>query len=321
MPHSLHRLSPWATSKTSCDLRRVAWQILGALSGPWLAFDRLASRRLRVLGYHDVPNAGELRAQLDYLVDQFLPLRVDEVIPFLSGEIEVAKQPVWVTFDDGDPSVVEVGLPVLQEFSVPATMFVCPGVIDTNTPHWWQLVEQAADAGTETEDGPVGVDTVVRLKKERDETRREEVARIAMHFQTASGHETYRRQVTSDQLDEWQTAGNTVGNHTWDHPILDMCSVKEQERQIRSAHEWLADRLPVPPSVFAYPSGRWSRESEAVLDRLGYRVAVLFDHRIARRDPSLSVSRVRVNTSDSLDSFKARVSGLHPLLHRLRGGH
>ena len=41
------------------------------------------------------------------------------------------------------------------------------------------------------------------------------------------------------------------------------------------------------------------------------------DHRIANRASPLALSRVRVNAGDELEVFKARVSGVHPSIHRV----
>jgi hypothetical protein len=31
-----------------------------------------------------------------------------------------------------------------KKHAIPATMFICPGVVDTTEPYWWQVVEEAA---------------------------------------------------------------------------------------------------------------------------------------------------------------------------------
>jgi hypothetical protein len=51
-------------------------------------------------------------------------------------------------------------------------------------------------------------------------------------------------------------------------------------------------------------------------------VAFLFDHRLAPlplREP-LRISRLRVNSDTSTDRFRIILSGLHPTVHRVRGG-
>jgi len=301
------------------DVRQAAWRALGALSGPWMAVDRRAPA-LRVLGYHDVSDVERLRSQLGYLVERFTPIGLDEVIPFLEGERVVARRPVWVTFDDGDPSVVELGLPVLEEFEIRATMFVCPGVLDTTTPFWWQVARAGIEANVVLDQFPLTPDAISTLKEEPDATRRRDVERISELVEDATGRAPTHHQISSAQIARWLDGGHTLGNHTWDHPLLDNCSSRDQHEQVVSAHERLAEILGRPPTAFAYTNGNTTPESAELLSDLGYEVGLLFDHRIARPGDPLGMSRLRVNTSDDITSFKARVSGLHPWIHRLRRG-
>jgi peptidoglycan/xylan/chitin deacetylase (PgdA/CDA1 family) len=96
-----------------------------------------------------------------------------------------------------------------------------------------------------------------------------------------------------------------------------MCTEDEQTAQITRAHEWIKARFATEVSVFAYPNGNSTAHAENVLERLEYDAAVLFDHRVARVDHPLRVSRVRVNSTDTLAEFIAKVSGVHPFVHRM----
>jgi hypothetical protein len=75
------------------------------------------------------------------------------------------------------------------------------------------------------------------------------------------------------------------------------------------------------PRAFAYPDGAWSDEAARVLESRGYEAAFLFDHRRARipGGDRWGVSRLRVNSTTSLDRFATILSGLHPAIHHLRG--
>jgi peptidoglycan/xylan/chitin deacetylase (PgdA/CDA1 family) len=109
-----------------------------------------------------------------------------------------------------------------------------------------------------------------------------------------------------------------VGNHTWDHPTLDTCELDEQRRQIELAHQWFVGKGLPTPTLFAYPNGNTSRGSELVLSELGYVAALEFDHRLTETISGFHVSRLRVNGSDSMAEFRAKVSGLHTELMRTR---
>lgn len=283
---------------------------LAPLARPWLFMTR---DRLRVLGYHDVPESASFRRQVEYLVERF---RVTS--PALLNEQQNSERPpVWITFDDGDPSVVNVALPILDEYGLHATLFVCPGLVDTEEPYWWQVVHAAAQRGLVMDVGPVTPQLVSRLKQLPDRSRLEMVRAIRVELEGLVGEPFRVPQLTSEQLSAWLEAGHTVGNHTWDHPILDQCEEEVQLEQIESAHRWLVDQVSPKEFLFAYPNGNWTEVGEKMLGSLGYETAVLFDHRLARLNNPLRVSRIRVNATDDMETFRIRVSGLHPTLHHI----
>ena len=132
------------------------------------------------------------------------------------------------------------------------------------------------------------------------------------------GSPVARRQLTSDELTRWIESGHTIGNHSWDHPLLDRCEEDEQLRQIDRAHEWLVDRFG-EATLFAYPNGNFTHSVDSRLRQLGYSAALLFDHRLHDRGDPLRMSRIRVNADDELSEFRAKVSGLHPWIHHALG--
>jgi peptidoglycan/xylan/chitin deacetylase (PgdA/CDA1 family) len=262
---------------------------------------------LRVLAYHEIKDVDGFTAQMEHIAGRYRPVSVAEVLRWLNGG-PLPPAAVWVTFDDADPTVVEHGLPVLDAYGVPATLFVCPGVVDTDRPYWWQIVELTAP-------GEVGP-----LKLVDDARRLARVAELTEVYAQRHGARPTRAQLTSTQLTRWLESGRDVGNHTWDHPLLDRCDEREQERQIVMAHEWIVDRVAPEHLVFAYPNGNGAPCADAVLDRLGYRVSALFDHRLAAMIASGRLSRLRTNADADLARFRSIVSGVHPTIHRLRGG-
>jgi peptidoglycan/xylan/chitin deacetylase (PgdA/CDA1 family) len=262
---------------------------------------------LRVLAYHEIKDAGGFAAQMEHIAGRYRPVSVGEVLGWLDGRA-LPPAAVWVTFDDGDPTVVERGLPVLERYGVPATMFICPGVVDTDQPYWWQIVESIAPG------------EVAGLKLVDDARRVDRVAELAEVFAQHHGVRPTRPQLTSSQLKRWLDSGRDVGNHTWDHPLLDRCDERHQERQIVMAHEWIVDRAAPEQLVFAYPNGNGAPRADAVLDRLGYRVSALFDHRLTSMTRGGRLSRLRTNADGDLARFRSIVSGVHPTIHRMRGG-
>lgn len=281
--------------------------VLGAVASPWIATTSRWQQHLRVIAYHEISDARAFASQMAFLIENFQPVTIEEALnPSLFSR---HRRPVWITFDDGDPSIIEPGLTVLSQYGVSATAFICPGLVDTEDPFWWQTVQSAVELGL------TGADTVRRLKSRPDSERREVVAGLRRKVEDALDAPLHRRQLTSAELHRWVGAGHNLGNHTWDHPMLDQCEDLEQVRQIETAHRWIEERFDAAHPVFAYPNGNTTGTSREALADLGYAMALLFDHQTADLKDPLAVSRIRVNADDTLDEFKARVSGVHPFLH------
>jgi len=291
---------------------RLVSRLLG--SRPVTRVARLATHgRLPVLAYHDVPDERSFAAHLDLIQDSFTPVAGVDVARAVVSGTSLPRGAIWVTFDDAHPGVLANALPLLEARSVPATMFVCPGVIDCERPFWWQLIELALSNGQAIPLEGISWRTqsvVTRLKQVPDPVRRETVARVEEELENA-GLSRVVVQTTTSALRLWLDAGLDLGNHTWDHPCLDTCSVEEQRRQITEADAWLRDLTGRRPQLFAYPNGNTAAASRRLLAEHGYAVTALFDHRVATlRSPE--VSRLRIDARASVARLRAISSGAHP---------
>lgn len=292
--------------------------VLGKLSTLWLRTPAGRTDLIRILAYHGISDLKAFEQQLRHLKDEYQPIRADDVLHALDG-FQLPRRSVWITFDDGDPSVVEHGLDALNRHGIEATLFVCPGFVDTSEPYWWQIVDAAAERGLSYRGNPVTVETRLQLKVVPDSDRRSAVHEIRDLLEDTLGHAFTRQQLSSSDLAAWMEGGHRVGNHTWDHPLLDRCNPDQQEDQIFASHRWLSDRLGEPPVLFAYPNGNYSRTADDILMHLGYRAALLFDHRLARPTDALRLSRLRTRAEGSFERYRAIVSGLHSELYRIAG--
>lgn len=282
-------------------------------SGPAAAVaSRLTSDRFRTLAFHDIGDAGGFADQVAYLAEAWHPVSGAEVAAAVDGGEPLPPRAVWITFDDGRPDVVEDGLPILAARDVPATIFVCPSVIDSGAPFWWQAIEARPEVTVEVDGRPLSGRPLVRaLKRVSDVERRACMEEVLQAPESAPAPGQMDRAL----LERWVDSGREVGNHTWDHPILDRCTPQEQIGQVTRAHRWLTDFLGSPPDLFAYPNGDRTEVVASELFRLRYRTAPLFDHRLSRTDqPPFALSRVRIDAGAPMARTRAIVSGGHPVV-------
>ncbi|WP_083264218.1 polysaccharide deacetylase family protein [Pseudohongiella acticola] len=92
----------------------------------------------------------ELRTQLEYLRDNdFAVWPLDRVLAALQNQEDMPERVAALTFDDAYESIYTTGLPMLQEFGFPMTLFVSTQPIDDNQNGYmnWDQIRDMADAG------------------------------------------------------------------------------------------------------------------------------------------------------------------------------
>jgi peptidoglycan/xylan/chitin deacetylase (PgdA/CDA1 family) len=283
-------------------------------------FKRRATDRLATLAYHGVDDPAMFERHLDHLVRMASPISLDQLLDAVAGRGCLPSNPVLITFDDGERSVLEAGMPLLQARGLPAVAFVVAGLLDSDGPYWWVEIERRAAAGGTVDRRPVAsVAALIRRMKMVPDDQRE--AAVDELRRTTSGLEVRLPQLRRSDLPVLESAGIAIGNHSMLHPCLSRCTTDRIEREITESHAILTEALGHPPRSFAYPDGIGDDRVGAALAASGYEASFLFDHRLSElplSDP-LRISRVRVDSDSGLDRFSIILSGLHPALHHRLG--
>lgn len=298
--------------------RSLADAVSARSPAQWICRRRTAND-LVVLAYHDVEDASSFDWHAGYLVRTMRPVSADDITAALEGRRMLPPHAVLITFDDGDPSIIERGLPILRQHGLPAIAFVIAGLIDTDSPPWWIEVEELMHRGGRSEGLPSDPAAAVRaLKRVPDDER----LRVLGELQSTTPDPlVIKPQLRGEELREAESAGMAIGNHSMTHPLLDRCSDARVESELVASHAKLTELLGHPPTTLAYPNGNVDARAVRVARDLGYRAAFLFDHRVSPAPPPdpLRISRIRVDSSTSPNRFRMLTSGLHPLLHHAAG--
>ena len=271
---------------------------------------RYLFRGVRILAFHSVPDRSKFERNIKYILNHYNIISVEK----LQIEAYLNKRPsLIITFDDGYSSVIENGLPVLKMYNVPAIMFVCPGIILGMKTFWWDIVSEYINY-TFNEPIKRKVEEIKLkryLKSINDVKRREIVDELNSKMRLKVKHNI----ADISMLKEWLDAGMILGNHTWDHPILNMCTNEEQVSQIKSSHYKLMEMFGSAPKFFAYPNGNVSDIAIDTLQELDYEFAFLFNHKIAKQsDDRFKISRLRLDADASLHRTASIVSGWHDFM-------
>lgn len=291
----------------------VAARWANAVGGAW------ASRRLEVLAYHDVPDRDLFARHLDVISSTRNPVSLDDVVASITDRVPLPGAPVLVTFDDGDPTVLDHAAPELLAAGVPAVAFVVSSLVGSDSSAWWVVADHAVRHGGRTDVCEGSAAEVIRaLKRVPDADRRRAIDELSA---TASVPVPPARQLSVDDLRLLEASGVAVASHTATHPCLHRCPPDLVREELTASRERLGELLGHPVVALAYPNGDLDDSVVAAASAAGYRVAFAFDHRVERNPPvdPLRVSRLRVDATAPIHRLRSILSGVHPAVHRARG--
>jgi len=280
---------------------------------------RAACRRLRgralVLAYHNVVPEGDRRAgeaslhlsRADFARQLDLVASTHDVVPLasiLDDVGDLARPRVAITFDDAYLGAITAGLEELRRRSMPATVFVAPGLLGGDT--WWDRLAQAT--------GGVMPDDVRRraigdLRGDRDHV-------LAWFAERGAGaHDASglpRIASESELLAASQQPGITFGSHTWSHRNLSALDSEELDCELGPSLAWLRARFTNTIPWLTYPYGLSSPAVEEMAARSKYHGALRVDGGWMSRHPRQphDLPRLGVPAGLSAHGFSLRLAGI-----------
>jgi len=228
--------------------------------------------KLLILLYHplrpDDVDAVAFDWQMEVLARYFTPLALDNAMELLR-QGKLPANAVCVTFDDGYADNVEVALPILQRWAVPATFFLTTGFFEygcmwndrviellrkVDTPKLSLLNLRLGEYEITSMDARLQmVNSVLRqLKHLPLEERDQQVQRLENELNIDI---SYSPMMQKEQVSVLLKAGMGVGAHTVNHPILAKISLDEARQEIESGKQQLEMLTEKEVTLFAYPNG------------------------------------------------------------------
>ncbi len=245
-----------------------------------------------------------LRKTLRILSRSYRFISLDQAVDMLTGRAPLTPSSVVLTFDDGYRNQIKHALPILEEYDVPATIFLAAGHVEQRKPFWFDRLDYALQharlAGRAFKVGNENVgfssdrreDVRAAFKRMRDAAKRadrpdqlmvREMELIADRLEQESGH----RLADIFETDDWSSVLDwneitiaadhplvTFGSHTVGHTRLGMATDDEVRRQCRLSKAAIQEHTGRACSQFCFPSGSFSRRSLAIVQEVGYRAAV-----------------------------------------------
>lgn len=278
--------------------------------GP-LMFGTRAKQRLSILIFHrvlptfdpmrpDEPTAEIFDWQMQLLRRYFNPLSLQEALA-RQQENTLPERAVCVTFDDGYADNALCALPVLERYSIPASVYVSTAFLNGGR-MWNDSVREALRiAPGQTFDlKNIGLDcyntssmaerlesaeAVIRSIKHKDPLER---AQLVEQIEGMVGELPSDLMLTSEQLRHLSQGDISIGAHTVNHPILSSIGAHDAEKEIGGSRDSLQNILQNEVEEFAYPNGApgvdYTNEHRDMVEQLGFKAAVSTHWGAACRD-------------------------------------
>jgi peptidoglycan/xylan/chitin deacetylase (PgdA/CDA1 family) len=240
--------------------------------------------------------------QLEHLKRSCTVLPLIDLIEALQAKA-IPPRAVAITFDDGYVDNYGEAYPLLRAASLPATIFVASGKVDSAREQWWDDLDRIICLPDRV---PARLQLRVQDRSYEWPTAtmgQREAARHAVHAVLHSQVIAVREQAL-EQLCDWagiDRAGRSdyravtaeqlkalaadplvaIGGHTVNHPSLASLTREEQGAEIMRGREMLAAWLGKLPVAFAYPYGTrldYTLETAALVRTAGFRAACTTVH-------------------------------------------
>ena len=227
---------------------------------------------------HSLPNIivrkSTFRSLAQYVARNYAAVDVLQVQPgAASGRLRVA-----FTFDDGWRDNFESALPVLKEFGIPATVFLCTGLMGRNTPFWPEQVRGTLCASLRRSYGKRAdrlIEALIESLKYGPAEARESHLELLLLQTGGEPAAFYECDATLawEQIVEMRRQGIQFGSHSHTHQILTSVRLDSARTEASQSKLAIEDALQEPCNSFAYPNGNCSPEIRALISEAGYSLA------------------------------------------------
>lgn len=105
-------------------------------------------------------------------------------------------------------------------------------------------------------------------------------------------------------------AGWELDAHTLTHPDLTKIGAAQLREEVAGSREAIRKRFHVPVNFFCYPAGRYDATVVAAVQAAGYLGATTTNYGLARPSDLYTLARVRIDGSDGVKGFAAKLEAL-----------
>lgn len=196
----------------------------------------------------------------------------DTIAAFLAGEADLPPACVAITFDDGFVDNLDLAVPLLEKYGVPATFYVTADyVVDGGIPWFLRTLRAFQSTSRESWTPPDKAAVYLDSEEQRDTARRianrfcaatDSQRRLqfladleeSLGVSPASDAEQPQIIMNAEQLRRLTQKGFTVGSHSTSHPNLALLPLDVAQNEVEASKQVLEEIISAPVRHFAYPN-------------------------------------------------------------------
>ena len=249
-----------------------------------------------------------LAEQLDYLSRHYHFLSLSELLNYYERHQSIPPNSVVMTFDDGFRDNFTNAYPILQQYHVPATVFLATGCVSSGELPWPQqvgylfqktkvdrlchiatnkipmILKSPRDRNTARATVMKVLERMPRIERERN------IAELSGLLQVDIPRD---RMLTWDHVKTMQNGGIEFGAHTFSHPWMPLLSSEEARWEMEASLQDIQHHCGVTRPPFVFPAGKFTADLVKMAISVGFRSVVQTRY-------NLRVNQIGVNDQFSL---------------------
>ena len=309
--------------------------------GGFRPFHYLNRNALLILTYHRFSENGgthsvsrkKFSEHLAYLKKHSNVITLDDAISAHANQDSLPANSVVITIDDGYGDAYEVAAPVLDEFKMPATIYVITGFLNGSIWLWTDLMRFLIKetGATKLSVGEEAIERIAgsgelefadrvntRLKTLDDSRKWEEIKRIFDEFglDVPSAPTTEYAPLSWNQAREMDSAGIAVECHTVNHPILPNVGIEVVRKELGESKLEIESQIGKECRHFCYPNGSFGDREAEIAKEVGFVTAVTTNYGFV--DSNADPFRLkRIDGNLSIANFAQSVSGFESMREKI----
>ena len=235
---------------------------------------------------------------LEVLSKDYLVMHLSELVRYLKKG-QLPKRGVVLTFDDGYADNFWNAKPLLENFGIPATVFVTSGRIDSPTEFWWDDLERVLlQPGnlpkrlelfiqgqsypwptTSVEERELAYMDIHQILQPLSDSERNPVISDMITWADTDpmGRTDYLPLTTDELIQLARSEFVEIGAHTVSHSFLSVMTEVEQHDEIAGSRNKLEEIIGCCVDTFSYPYGNLSSDTVSIVKAAGFKGALTVD--------------------------------------------